>query len=64
VEQLGYRWADFHKTSNMVVLLKYVENIQFSYNGTKIRGTLHEYVSTFMTTSVTSVTMVAVGSDR
>jgi len=33
----------------LVVLRKSVENIQLSQNWTKIRGTLHEYVSTFMT---------------
>ena len=31
--------------------LKYIEKTQFSLNPTRITGTLHEYLSTFMTES-------------
>jgi hypothetical protein len=49
MEKLGFCYMDFHNILYLRIFLKYIKKIQESLNLTRIRGTLHENLCTFVT---------------
>jgi hypothetical protein len=48
MEQLGSHWTDFHDTWFVSIFRNYVEKFKIHYNLTRITGTLHEDLCTFL----------------
>ena len=48
MEQLGSHWTDFHEILYLRIFRKSAEKIQVPLNLTRITGTLHEDLRTFM----------------
>jgi hypothetical protein len=51
MEQLCSYWTDVHEISYLCIFRNSVENVHFHYTLTRITGTLHKDLCTFVTTS-------------